>query len=455
VRVGMAHWLGALGAVGYARLAVTLLVAVPVVCAGYARMARALPAYARQTGQECAACHATGFPELTPYGRLFKLNAYTFGGGTSDYPPLAVMTFGSLTHTQTDQAGGAAPHFGPNSNFALDQTALFYAGQIAPNLGAFAQITYDGIGRALSWDNTDIRYARTASLFDAETVWGLSLNNNPTVQDVWNTTPAWSFPYVASNLAPSPAAATMIEGGFAQQVAGLTAYALWDRLVFLEVGGYGTLSPRTQSVLGVNSSTNNAINGIAPYWRLALQHDWERNSLEAGVFGMTASITPQRISGFGADRLTDVGLDTQYQFLADRHSISIEGSAIFENQNLGASSNPALGLASNGHNTLRSLHAKATYFYDQTYGATLGAFRVDGTPDATLYANASGTNSPTSTGLIGELDYIPFNHGGPNFWPWLNLKLGIQYIYYPVFNGMSGRAATNNNTLYAFAWLAF
>ena len=41
--------------------------------------AEALPSYARQTGQECAACH-NGFPELTPYGRLFKLNGYTFSG---------------------------------------------------------------------------------------------------------------------------------------------------------------------------------------------------------------------------------------------------------------------------------------------------------------------------------------------------------------------------------------
>jgi hypothetical protein len=438
-----------------AMLAVGLLLEAAVMCVLGARPVHALPSYARQTGQQCAACHATGFPELTPYGRLFKLNGYTFGGGTSDYPPLAVMTFGSLTHTQADQPGGAAPHFGPNNNFALDQASLFYGGAIAPNLGAFAQITYDGVGRSISWDNTDIRYARSASLFKAETVWGVSLNNNPTVQDVWNTTPAWSFPYVSSALAPSPAAATMIEGGFAQQVAGLTTYALWNRLIYLEVGGYATLSPKTQSVLGVNSATNNVIDGIAPYWRLALQHDWERNALEVGLFGMTANVTPQRMYGFGADRLTDVGIDTQYQFLADRDSISVQGSAIFENQNLDASANPALGLAANGHNTLRSLHAKASYFYDQTYGATLGLFRVEGTPDAILYANASGNNSPNSTGVIGEIDYIPFNHGGPGFWPWLNLKLGVQYIYYPEFNGMSGRAAVNNNTLYVFAWFAF
>jgi hypothetical protein len=45
-------------------------------------IAHALPLYARQTGQQCAACH-NGFPELTPYGRLFKLNGYTFTGGQS------------------------------------------------------------------------------------------------------------------------------------------------------------------------------------------------------------------------------------------------------------------------------------------------------------------------------------------------------------------------------------
>jgi len=225
-----------------------------------ARRVQALPSYARQTGQECAACH-NGFPELTPYGREFKLNGYTFGGGTSDYPPLAVMTFGSVTHTQARQPGGAAPHFGANDNFALDQTSLFYGGAIAPNLGAFAQITYDGVGRALSWDNTDIRYARTANIFGAETVVGVSLNNNPTAQDLWNTTPAWSFPFVSSGLAPSPAAATLIEGGFAQQVAGLTTYANWNRLIYLEVGGYKTLSPRTQSALGAFSPGNSAIDG--------------------------------------------------------------------------------------------------------------------------------------------------------------------------------------------------
>ncbi|MHB1334257.1 MAG: hypothetical protein ACYCY1_16855, partial [Sulfuriferula sp.] len=46
----------------------------------FSNSAQAVPAFARQTGQNCVACHAGGqFPELTPYGRLFKLTGYTLG----------------------------------------------------------------------------------------------------------------------------------------------------------------------------------------------------------------------------------------------------------------------------------------------------------------------------------------------------------------------------------------
>lgn len=56
------------------------------------QMASALPSFAAQTGQPCATCH-TAFPELTPYGRQFKLNGYTAGGGLSNTqaPPISVM----------------------------------------------------------------------------------------------------------------------------------------------------------------------------------------------------------------------------------------------------------------------------------------------------------------------------------------------------------------------------
>ncbi len=428
------------------------------------RPAAALPSYARQTGQQCAACH-NGFPELTPYGRLFKLNGYTFAGGPkTDLPPLAAMVIPTFTHTQggqpgEGQPGGAAPHFGPNNNFAVPQSvSLFYGGAIAPHIGAFIQGTYDHVGRTFSWDNTDIRYAAAGNVFGGEMIYGVTVNNNPTVTDPWNSTPAWGFPFLTSALAPTPAAATLIEGGLAQQVAGPSVYAFWNRLVYAEIGGYHTLTKGMDSALGINPTGTSAINGIAPYWRLAVEPRWGRHSLEIGTFGLAASLNPGRVTGFGTDHTVDVGFDSQYQFLADRDSISLQASYILENQSLTASQ--AIGNTTNSRDHLRSLHVKTTYFYDQTYGGTLGYFRIDGTSDPTLYAG-SATGSPNSAGWIAELNYIPFNRGGPSFWPWLNVKFGAQYIYYDKFNGGHNnfdggdRNAHDNNTFFLFAWTAF
>src|SRR5215467_15371032 len=55
---------------------VTLIAATaaPILLSG-SRDAFAVPSFARQTGLACEACH-TVFPELTPFGRAFKLNGY-------------------------------------------------------------------------------------------------------------------------------------------------------------------------------------------------------------------------------------------------------------------------------------------------------------------------------------------------------------------------------------------
>ena len=63
---------------------------------------------------------------------------------------------------------------------------------------------------------------------ESSLIYGISVNNNPTVQDLWNSTPAWGFPYASSNAGVSPLASTQIDGPMAQQVAGLSAYAMWN-----------------------------------------------------------------------------------------------------------------------------------------------------------------------------------------------------------------------------------
>lgn len=437
--------------------ALLVLLALVIGCTFLPRTVQALPSYARQTGQECAACH-NGFPELTPYGRLFKLNAYTFQGGTLDWPGIAAMMVPSYTHTAKDQAGGAAPGFGANDNFAFTGS-LFYGGRLFDHVGTFAQITYDQTVNQITWDNLDLRYANFAQVGGRELLYGISLNNNPTVEDVWNSTPAWGFPFVGSGLAPTPAAATLIEGGLAQQVLGLTPYLYWNRLVYADIGAYRTLGPGTLRALGVTPGGTSAIDGIAPSWRFAVEPQWGNNSWEIGTFGLSAALVPQRLYGSGTDRLTDIGVDTQYQFLGARDSFSVQARYIYENQDLGASQ--ALGLATNGQNHLSSLNIKGSYYYKQMVGLTLGYFRLDGSADPLLYGGASANNSPNSDGYTAELDFIPYNYGGPKFWPWLNMKIGLQYVHYNRFNGAhtnfdgAGTNAADNDTVFLFTWLAF
>src|SRR5580692_8685381 len=198
---------------------------------GFASRAEALPSFARQTGQPCGACH-TDFAGLTPYGRRFKIGGYTFGGGqyrtalfpSSDdstdgkekkwVPPISMMAITGFTNTQAAQPPPTAP-YNSNNNVVLSPVSFFWGGAITDHLGAFAQVTYNappvgGFGsdpfgqHTWTWDNTDIRYADSAAVGRFNVTYGITANNNPTVQDPWNTTPAWAFPYAASTIAPTP-----------------------------------------------------------------------------------------------------------------------------------------------------------------------------------------------------------------------------------------------------------
>jgi hypothetical protein len=420
------------------------------------RGAFALPLYARQTGQPCATCH-TAFLELTPFGRRFKLGAYTLDGGTWKGPPFAVMLQPTFTNTQGAQPGGAAPGFGVNNDFSIEQMSLFTGGKITENMGAFIQGTYDGVGHTFSWDNTDVRYARSIKIDGHDLLWGIDLNNNPTVQDVWNTIPAWSFPYITSALAPFPATSTFIEQVYAGQVLGLSSYAFLDDTLYFEFGGYRSLSNQTQLALGVSPTGESPISGIAPYWRIAAEKNIGNHSWEIGTFGLASQVYPMGLSQAGTDSFTDIGIDTQYQFLGDPHMVTLRGAWIHENHNTSASQN--LGLASNSNDRLQTLNVSASYIYDQTWSLSAGRIQVGGTPDEALYGTTTG--SPNSAGWIFELAYLPFSHGGPSFWPWLNFRVGLQYTKWSKFDGATtnidgmGRTASDNNTFFVYVWTMF
>src|SRR5665213_717356 len=436
---------GALGGVAnFKRVVAGIAAVVVVLFAGLgSREAHALPSFARQTGQPCSACH-TAFPELTPFGRAFKLGGYTLGGGVMDpFSHFAGMVQTGFTHTQAPQPG-LDPS---NDNLAMQQASLFYGGKIIDNLGAFVQATYDGVGKSVSWDNLDVRLAGSTTIAGKDAVLGITVNNNPTVQDAWNTVPAWSFPggYIRSGLGPEPAASTMIEGAFSQQVLGASAYLYYNSTLYAELGGYESLSPQALSTLGVAPDGTSAISGLAPYARVAFEPSWGNNTLEIGAFGMFANVVPQRM-GTQTDSYADIGLDSQYQYIADNNAFTARASFIHETQNLSASN--GLNLSDNLSNYLDSFRASASYTYDHTYSFTAGYFGISGIADTCLYGG-----SPNSNGFVFDLSWLPWSNGNSPLWQGFNTRFGVQYTMYNEFDGTSA-GASDNNTLFLYAWSA-
>ncbi|MGO9007140.1 MAG: cytochrome C [Beijerinckiaceae bacterium] len=427
------------------------------------QMASALPSFAAQTGQPCATCH-TAFPELTPYGRQFKLNGYTAGGGLSNTqaPPISVMIQGpQFEHFEQNLAVPPAPNLHTNDNVVLSQASLFYGGQIYDNLGAFIQGTYDGVGQNWHLDNTDIRYTKKAQVFGIDFTYGIDFNNNPTVQDVWNTTPAWGFPYISPATGPNFTPPQTQIGGqfFAGQVVGAGVYTWWHDMVYAEVTGYRSLSQSLQQSLGEGTG-NTLIDGIAPYWRVAFAPTIGEHSFMIGTFGMLANEIPGGVFGFGTDQILDIGFDAQYQFIHGPHAFEVKLTDI--NETAQYNSSLLQGLTSNQSDNLNSFQATVGYVYDSTYSFTASYYDVRGSSDAIYGMNAITGNplSPNSSSLTFDVAYLPFSHGSP-FFPWFNARFGLSYTkYLKLFGGTTnfdgnGDNASDNNTFMAYSWIMF
>jgi hypothetical protein len=434
----------------------------------------AVPSFARQTGMTCAACH-TVFPELTPFGREFKLNGYVLDNikqvtgidvensqtlAINSLPPLSVMLQVSYTHTAKALPDSTLPGALAKDGEVLfpDQVSLFYAGKIANELGAFMQLTYDGAADHFGLDNTDIRYAHHLAFGgsdgnDHHLIVGLTLNNNPTVQDVWNTTPAWGFPFSGSSVAPGQITSAQIDGRLGQSVAGLGVYTWFDDHFYAEITGYTAAVPGGSHPL--DSTQSNVAHGLSPYWRLAYEQRWDRHSLSVGTYGMDTKVHPGNGTALQGptDQFKDIAADVQYQFIGEDHLVTALATYIHESQTLDAS---VIDLfAAHADNNLKTLKLTGEYSYRRKIGGSLGYFNTTGSTDMTLYAAApvvgSANNSPNTDGYIAELNYLP----------WLNVKLQIQYVGYEKFNGLklnydgTGRNASDNNTLFALVWLNY
>lgn len=465
--------------------------------------AQALPIFARQTGQNCVACHAGGqFPELTPYGRMFKMTGYTIGARTV---PLSVMGVASYANVaNTSKSDNPSTDFQKNGVPLLATGSLFIAGKVTDNIGAFTQITYDNYAVAeidgkftghSQADNMDFRYADHIIDGKMDFVYGLSANNNPSISDPWNTAAAW-MQYVP---VPSPTSHQFIDGtapypgfGSGGNIAGISAYMFWNKTVYAELGTYRTADKGLSFMsAGIDDVAKTKLDGNNnPYWRLALTREWGPHNIMVGTSGMIAHVYDG-----GSDtsdpgnlgRFRNNGIDAQYQYLLDPHTVTAQVAYMRQvqtysaNQIAGAA--PPYFLADgvtpvdpvNLSDTTNIFRAKLSYIYQAKYGGSLAFFNKTGTTNTLNQSSGFDTNGQitsadplgtgiTSTRVTGNLSGNPATQGFTYeaFWmPKQNVRLGAQYTAYGKFNGATdnydgfGRNASDNNSLFLYAWFAY
>ena len=123
---------------------VALSLAGVLAAAAFAPEASAIPAFARQTGMACSACHAQHFPILNGFGRAFKAAGFTMMGAQEkvegEHLSLpANMNFGQLLKVRFQKTNGATngEAKGRTTNSGQwqfpDEYALFVGGRMADN----------------------------------------------------------------------------------------------------------------------------------------------------------------------------------------------------------------------------------------------------------------------------------------------------------------------------------
>jgi hypothetical protein len=445
-------------------------IAASVVAVLGASDAAAVPSFARQTGMACDACHAGGFfPELNNFGRMFKMNGYIWSAheekSHEPYPPLAAEQSWSYTQTDKGQPGLTnlpTVHFATktNDNFSYPQQANFFlAGRYYGRLGGFVMGTYDGADNRWATDNVDVRLTDVRAIGEHHSLlYGVTANNAPSVQDVWNTLPAWSQ-LISSEVAPTPTASPSI-ANLGAQVAGVGAYAFWDNFLYAEVTPYLSGKTGVLSFLTTGNAKTTVTDGASPYWRLVLYKNQGNHSFSLGHVGLYDK-TFQTGSSGPTNSFLDLGGDVQYQWNSKPHFVTFRSVFLWENQDLSAAQ--AAKAATHGFDDLRTEQVWASYYYYKVAGITLSIFDIAGRRDPLLYAPAAVSGSrngrPDSWGAFVQVSVLPFSRWLNLLWPDLPMtQFAVQYTAYGKFNGDRvnydgfGRRASDNNTLYLLAW---
>ena len=451
----------------------------------------ALPSFSEQTDQPCKVCHLN-MGELTPAGRQFKLKGYTQGKRVS---PFALTATASVTRVKsTSSSADPSVTMPQNGKLIPEEANLYVSGKLSDNIGgnikwtsSFANTnpiyqssgvqTGVHVGKDFFLDASELRFAKEDWIDSHHMTWGISLNNAPAVQDLWNTTPVHTFPYRSSSLlnawgigqfGPS----SMVDGGLTSQATGIGAYAMISDSLYLELSNYFKSLPAS-SPLQLSGQVNTVNSSSNPYWRFAWNKVNGNDSYMVGAFGMTTTLARDIfVVGSASGKYSDKGLDAQYQHITDTHSVSAQATYIQEQVEWGSRS---VGRSHDSSSSqLTTFRTKLTYDYARTYGSSIFYFRSivssdnlywSYNPDPTVVTGAcnqnnsqlafcSSSGNPKTNGMGFELYYVPIP----------TVHIALQQTYYRNFLGGAtfidnstggNRAASANNLTYLFVTYAY
>ena len=237
-------------------------------------VAHALPSFSVQTEQPCKACHLN-VGELTPTGRQFKLKGYTQGARVM---PFSFTGTASVTKVKSAASSADPSVTMPKNGTPIpEEMNLYIAGKLSEHMGGNIKWTASAantdplfgtsgvqtgtrVGHDFFLDASDLRFAKQDYLGTQAVTWGVTLNNAPASQDLWNTTPVHTFPYRTSSLLNAWGTGqfgptTMMDGGLSSQTAGLGIYAMLNDAIYMELSNYFQSSTRL-SILQLSGQEN-------------------------------------------------------------------------------------------------------------------------------------------------------------------------------------------------------
>jgi hypothetical protein len=373
----------------------------------------AVPAFARQKNKACTDCH-TMWPRLSSAGREFKELGYADMDPTTpriekdnldllkNGPPIAVSIISFPYQKSTGQKSDSS---------VPDEVALFFAGRIAPNVGAFVSPKWSRATHAV--DLELLKVATGVKLPSHDTI-GLTLvKGDATAADPYNTLRYTAFVPISTPAIFLPNGRS--SGGDLFNLSdseneGLVANGLFFNTVYAAVGGFR----------GDGAAANVETDPLDLYARVALERAIT-GELGVSVGGLYYG-GRQQYDHTGAaipgpayeSTFHRSGADLQIQYDSVPHLAEAQVTYL-----QGKDNGVWDGVGDRSDVSFKGYYAELAYFYDRQYGLTVAYDHLVSDEDPSL--NRKG---PTA-----NLMYLP----------WLNTKLALEYNYFTLADGVKQR----------------